>query len=181
MLTGFELLVKFTLLVGSILSAAKLHGRQIRLEREQRGYFNVFFGGENEPYIVELWRKDARLLKAVTFAGIGLAVVATCFYRSLGLLFFGSGYAFIGGFLVSTLASTRRLFHDLKMPHSSPPEDEKWVSLAETIAWWTLTFVLILASFLLISRLANALQYLKEGWDAMEEQTQYRIPHTVFG
>ena len=42
------------------LAAAKLHGRQLRLEREHAGVMSVDFRrrSENPPFVVALWRKD---------------------------------------------------------------------------------------------------------------------------
>jgi hypothetical protein len=40
------------------LVAAKVHGRQLRLEREAAGYASVRFGGENPPWVEALWRAE---------------------------------------------------------------------------------------------------------------------------
>src|SRR5262245_176985 len=42
------------------LVAAKLHGRQLRLERERAGYMHVTFGrrAQNPPFVVALWRRE---------------------------------------------------------------------------------------------------------------------------
>lgn len=42
------------------LVAAKVHGRQLRLEREQAGYMHVTFGrgSQNPPFVVALWRRE---------------------------------------------------------------------------------------------------------------------------
>lgn len=46
--------------VGTMLLAAKAHGRQVRLEREQMGIHHVEFGGTNPPEVEALWRRDRR-------------------------------------------------------------------------------------------------------------------------
>ena len=42
------------------LATAKLHGRQLRLEREQAGITEVSFGrgAQNAPFVVALWRRE---------------------------------------------------------------------------------------------------------------------------
>jgi hypothetical protein len=42
------------------LVTAKLHGRQLRLEREQAGVHEVSFGrgAQNAPFVVALWRRE---------------------------------------------------------------------------------------------------------------------------
>jgi hypothetical protein len=42
------------------LLAAKLHGRELRLEREARGIREVSFGrgAQNDPFVVALWRRE---------------------------------------------------------------------------------------------------------------------------
>jgi hypothetical protein len=42
------------------LLTAKLHGRQLRLEREQAGVMRVSFGrgAQNDPFVVTLWRRE---------------------------------------------------------------------------------------------------------------------------
>jgi hypothetical protein len=44
--------------IGAFLTAAKAHGRQIRLERELAGYSSVTFGAPNAPFVEALWRRD---------------------------------------------------------------------------------------------------------------------------
>ena len=51
-----------TIAIGAVvfLVAAKLHGRALRLEREQQGIMNVTFGpgSNNPPFVVALWRRE---------------------------------------------------------------------------------------------------------------------------
>ena len=64
---------------------AKAHGRQIRLERELEGHFDIDFMGENHPWVEALWRKDRRqfwiVFPVIAVALSAYAVVAV----SLGL------------------------------------------------------------------------------------------------
>ena len=70
-----------------LLAAAKLHGRQLRLEREQEGYHEVEFGGTNPPWVEALWRRDrirfwvmvpifALLGAVISWPDLGRALVA---------------------------------------------------------------------------------------------------------
>ena len=44
--------------LAAFLTAAKSHGRQVRLERELAGVWEVVFGGSNPPAVVAIWRTD---------------------------------------------------------------------------------------------------------------------------
>lgn len=60
------------------LAAAKAHGRQVRIEREQQGIFHVDFGGQNPASVERIWREDRRVfwpafaLLALLLAGVAL-------------------------------------------------------------------------------------------------------------
>lgn len=54
--TAFWLTAFFSLAL--MLVAAKVHGRQIRLERELEGYMTVDFRADNPPWVEALWRRD---------------------------------------------------------------------------------------------------------------------------
>jgi hypothetical protein len=43
---------------GAFLAAAKAHGRQLRIERELAGYFQVRFGGQNPEWVEAFWRRE---------------------------------------------------------------------------------------------------------------------------
>ena len=43
---------------GAVLAAAKAHGRQLRIERELAGYFQVRFGGQNPEWVEAFWRRE---------------------------------------------------------------------------------------------------------------------------
>jgi len=67
------------LAVAVFLGAAKVHGRQLRLEREQAGYMNVRFGrgSQSPPFVVALWRRERYIfwpIAAVLAIGLPLAV-----------------------------------------------------------------------------------------------------------
>ena len=53
-------MIGYAIAVVIFLAAAKLHGRQLRLEREHAGVMSVDFRrrSENPPLVVALWRKD---------------------------------------------------------------------------------------------------------------------------
>lgn len=61
--------------VALLLVAARSHGRQIRLEREHRGHFEIDFTAENHPWAEQLWKRDRRLSWS-TFAIVGPALGA---------------------------------------------------------------------------------------------------------
>src|SRR5262249_34883511 len=42
----------------AFLLAAKIHGRQLRLEREAHGVRSVVFGGRNPPVVEAIWRAE---------------------------------------------------------------------------------------------------------------------------
>ncbi len=55
--------------VAAFLAAAKSYGRQLRLEREVAGYWEVRFGGTNPPFVAAWW-----LVTLVLIAAVGWAV-----------------------------------------------------------------------------------------------------------
>jgi len=70
----------------AFLAAAKVHGRQLRLERELAGYFHVTFGGRNPEFVEALWRAERIRFWTVTLvlaAAIGV-LVATRYRRQVG-------------------------------------------------------------------------------------------------
>ncbi|HUR24556.1 MAG TPA: hypothetical protein VM327_00890 [Candidatus Thermoplasmatota archaeon] len=100
--------------VALVLAAAKAHGRQIRLEREQQGYFRVDFRSQNPAAVEAIWRTDRRLFwpAAAVLAAVGVVLVLwTALQPSDLAVGFGFvvGWAFAGGFIVAGLASWVRL------------------------------------------------------------------------
>jgi hypothetical protein len=89
-----------------VLVAAKAHGRQVRLEREQKGVFHVDFRRGNPAVAEGIWRRDRRTFWA-SFAGLALAGGAfAAAGRPEGLL---PALGFAAAFVVAGLASWVRL------------------------------------------------------------------------
>lgn len=59
----------------SFLAAAKAHGRQIRLERELAGYWDVSFGQAAAPWVEALWRRERMLLWSIAIAAAALGLM----------------------------------------------------------------------------------------------------------
>lgn len=58
--------------LATMLASAKAHGRQIRLERELEGHYEVTFGQRTNPSMVEaLWARDRRQYWA-TYTALGV-------------------------------------------------------------------------------------------------------------
>ena len=97
----------FALGVATFLAAAKTHGRQIRLERELAGYWDVTFGAQNPPFVEALWRRERLLywtiVVVVAFGTVGFRLLAPRFAWSLreGA---PSGRSFIGVVFLHVLA-----------------------------------------------------------------------------
>lgn len=94
-----------------VILAAKAHGRQVRLEREQRGVFHVDFRRGNPSAVEDLWRRD-RLTFWPAFAGLALAgggyVVASSPSNVAGLAL-TAAWAFAEAFVIAGLLSWVRL------------------------------------------------------------------------
>jgi hypothetical protein len=93
------------------LLAAKLHGRQLRLERERAGYPEASFrrGADNAPFVVALWRRERYMVwgTAVVCAGAtALVRPALPWPVSFVLLPMTIGFA-IGGILSLARARNR--------------------------------------------------------------------------
>ena len=101
--------------VALVLAAAKAHGRQIRLEREQQGFFEVDFRKANPPPVEAIWRTDRRIFWPV-FAVLALlagywafnAIVAADLGFAALLLAWGFAAAFTVAGLASWWRSARR-------------------------------------------------------------------------
>ncbi|MEA3137269.1 MAG: hypothetical protein QOJ26_1911 [Thermoplasmata archaeon] len=102
--------------VALVLAAAKAHGRQIRLEREQQGYFRVDFRSQNPAAVEAIWRTDRRVFWPA-FAALALAalVLVALLWSILGAQYgvaaaaFGLACAFAGAFVVAGLVSWIRM------------------------------------------------------------------------
>ena len=100
--------------VALVLAAAKAHGRQVRLEREQKGVFHVDFRRQNPAAVEAVWRQDRRIFWP-TFAGLAVAGGLVAFFTALrptdvllGLAF-AVPWAFAAAFAAAGLASWVRL------------------------------------------------------------------------
>src|SRR5262245_278820 len=61
--------MRWIVLAGSIaayLLAAKVHGHQLRIERELAGYMEVVFGGSNPPFVEALWSRERMIYWSIT-------------------------------------------------------------------------------------------------------------------
>ena len=62
--------------VAIFLITAKIHGRELRLEREAKGYMQVVFGGSgNPPEVEQLWAAERTRFWSIT-AGLGVVALA---------------------------------------------------------------------------------------------------------
>ena len=133
-------------LIAAIVSAAKTHGRQVRLRREAEGHMEVAFGQDNGPFVNALWRRD-RIVFWCAFgtlvAGLGVAPLLVWWDdfsvgRAVANFLMATGsaavLAFVGtaiGWAVALLRSGRRVGHI------------KWWG---TTGWVVLSLVLALAA-----------------------------------
>jgi hypothetical protein len=116
------------------LAAAKTHGRQLRLERERHGYFQIRFGGVNPPFVEALWRSE-RIRFGLATAILTLGLLLALFFS--GALH-GLGTVALSGFLwapslaflfCSALSAVRLL---------SPGREAAGLDFGG-IGWWTAT------------------------------------------
>jgi hypothetical protein len=98
--------MRWALFAGSslvlFLSAAKAHGRELRLERLAAGFDHVIFGGDNPAFIDALWRAErvrfwiaAPALAAALLALLKTRGIATG-PAALGAVVWASALAFAG-------------------------------------------------------------------------------------
>jgi hypothetical protein len=154
--------------VVSFLVAAKAHGRQLRLERELAGYWQVTFVAPNAPFVEALWRGERFLYWSIAAA---LALVSIA-YRLLaparrwplplptppgersyiGLLLLHVWLPLVAAFVVTGLYRLVRLLRALDRP--APDASPGWWSgaLWGSAAWWALTVVLSIALVVLAWR-----------------------------
>jgi hypothetical protein len=151
---------KWLVLAGSlalVLTAAKAHGRQLRLERERAGYWEAVFGGKNPEWVESLWRRERYFFwsAAAGAALIGLAY-AWAAARNLWpmplpdrdgipppwvLLLLAGVWPFAFAFILTGLASIARLAASLD---SGSPPAQIWLRTAwwGTAVWWAATLAL---------------------------------------
>lgn len=132
-----------------LLLAAKAHGRQVRLEREAQGFFEVRFGAENPPAVEAVWARDRRTFWPVFALALG-ALLAARFGAGgpwplpwgapapewLDALF-AAAWALVAAFLVAGLASLARLLGTLA---GAAGTDAAWraEALQGSAFWWAL-------------------------------------------
>jgi hypothetical protein len=123
-----------------VLAAAKAHGRQLRLEREQAGHA-AGFRGPNDPFVETLWRNDR-----IGFWTLALALGAAGVLWSLAAGGLGSNafwgrlpltlcWALAGAFFVMGVQSLWRL---------ADKDAKGWEShaIGTSFLWWTLVALL---------------------------------------
>src|SRR5688500_19580447 len=128
--------MRWIVLAGSIaayLLAAKVHGHQLRLERELAGYFEVVFGGSNPPFVEALWSRERVIYWSIT-GSLALVGVAYAFAAArigwpaplrgswIGTILLVTLWPMTLAFLASGLASAGRSG-----------------SIAPAILWWLLS------------------------------------------
>jgi hypothetical protein len=117
-----------------VLLSAKAHGRQIRLEREQQGYFRVDFRTQNPAAVEAIWRTDRRIFWPAFGAGAMLAAYAAFnAIRKEDLAFAALvlAWAFAGGFIVAGLASWARMAR-----RGQGPLPWRKRAQAGSVGWW---------------------------------------------
>lgn len=125
-------------LAGWVLAAAKAHGRQIRIEREQQGVFHVDFRGPNPASVEEIWRRDRRLFWAC-FAVFALGVAASALLAGeWAVASLAAPAAFALAFTIAGIASWVRMALRRKGPLP-------WRRRAHagSAAWWGLVVVAV--------------------------------------
>lgn len=142
--------------------AAKVHGRQIRLERELEGHFDVDFMRENDPWVEALWRRDRRRfwitfpLVAVVLASLVAATASSWVAARFGSDPLGSPllgalvlavllWAPVAAFVGNGFASAWRLHRRLNEPRTQGRRRDEvlathgqWLAttVRGTYAWW---------------------------------------------
>ena len=78
-------MIKALMIIASVvlfLIAAKVHGRELRREREAAGFHHVTFGDSNNPPEVEaLWKSERPRFWGVTVGAIAVALAIGLFVR----------------------------------------------------------------------------------------------------
>jgi hypothetical protein len=155
-MAGAQILV-WALSVGLFLAAAKAHGRQLRLEREKAGYFEVAFGGKNPAFVEGLWRQERLLFWSLAGALGAFAVAYAVAARRFGwtaplcprdgappwwlLPLWAALWPMSLAFAFTGALSAWRLRMALA---SGPPADPDWLAAARrgSLGWWALVLAL---------------------------------------
>jgi hypothetical protein len=158
MASGWTRWGALALAVATFLSAAKTHGRHVRLERELAGHWHVTFGVPNHPWVEALWRRDRLVYwstaAALALAGVALALLAPRFRWRLPLsvgvtrswpsvLFLALLGPMTGAFVTAGAVSLVRLRAALSDPAATSAMPAGWAAAASsgTAGWWALTLV----------------------------------------
>jgi hypothetical protein len=151
--------------LGLFLASAKAHGRQLRLEREKAGYFEVVFGGKNPAFVEGLWKQERLLFwslaGAVCAFALAYAVAARRFGWDIPFCAAASGlgasaappwwllplWAFVWPFCLAFILTGILSGWRLRMALvSGPPADSAWLAAARlgSLGWWSCVAVLAL-------------------------------------
>lgn len=125
--------------VALVLASAKAHGRQIRLEREQQGFFRVDFRAQNPPEVEGIWRMDRRIFWAVFALGAVFAVFWAALAFVAGDLAFAGfllAWSFAAAFVVAGLTSWLRVARR----EGGEPAWHR-AALRGSLGWWGLVAV----------------------------------------
>ena len=147
----------WSLSLGLFLASAKAHGRQLRLEREKAGYFEVAFGGKNPAFVEGLWRQERLLFWSLAGAIAAFAVAYAVAARRFGwpapfcardglapwwlLPLWTVVWPMSLAFAFTGALSLWRLRMALA---SSPAADPGWLAAARlgSLGWWALVLAL---------------------------------------
>lgn len=151
---------------GAFLLAAKAHGRQLRLERQLAGYWDITFGAPNPPFVEALWWRERVVVWSIAVA-LALAAAGYLYLArqrgwpvpladsyALTLLWTVVAAPAVAAFTLSGFASAARFGTQLWRMSSSP----EWVprAVAGSIGWWLLTLALAAGVTVLAFRSAVA-------------------------
>jgi len=119
-----------------VLVAAKAHGRQVRIEREQQGVFAVDFRRQNPAPVEAVWRADRRLFwpSFAGAAGLGSVLVLFTALRPADLAWgfgFVLAWAFALAFVVAGLSSWARMVR-----RNQGPLPWRRRANAGSVGWW---------------------------------------------
>ncbi len=150
------------------LAAAKAHGRQLRLEREKAGYWEVTFGGKNPAWVEGLWKQERVLFWTLTGAAVAFSLAYAVAARRFSLpmpLPDDSGshpwwmlalwtmiWPMTLGFIITGLISITRLVAALS---SGKRPEAAWIKAAwwGAAGWWSLVAGLAVLTLLAVLRL----------------------------
>lgn len=145
----YGMFVTVLLVAPVIVAAAKAHGRQVRMERELEGHFNVDFRADNPPWVERLWKRD-RIVYWSAFAlmlGLGWqAGLQTALIGGLALILLAA-WALVGAFFTAGIASLARFARAVRTKPLVRAERGPWLRAAwrGSALWWGLASSLVVA------------------------------------